>query len=334
VWHREGGEITSTGPFQLNHDLGDAPGIDRVLTRWRLYSTNNGNYGRVPGTYVMAGRDCWYGRCTFCSWTTLYTRFRTRPPEAVVGEIEDAVDDLGIREVMDDTGCFPVGRWLERFCGLAIARGLPERVRIDCNMRFGTLGPADYRLMRRAGFRFVLFGVESGSQTTLDRVSKRLKISDIVDGCRWAARAGLNPHLTIMFGYPWETEREAESTLELGRYLLKKGFARTVQATLVIPYPGTPLFSECRDNDWLTTLDWDRYDMREPVMRSPIPPARLHSYVRAIYRTAFQPEFVIRRLASIRSVDDVRFYTRAVRKVLGHLVDFGGRARPGAREVP
>jgi anaerobic magnesium-protoporphyrin IX monomethyl ester cyclase len=324
-WYRAGGETASTGPFRLDHDLAQTPPIDRRLTRCELYSTNNGNYGRTPGTYVMAGRDCWYGRCSFCSWTTLYTRFRTRRPRDVVDEIDEAAATFGIREVMDDTGCFPVGGWLREFAELVIERGLPDRVRIDCNMRFGTLTPADYALMREAGFRFVLFGVESGSQETLDRVDKRLGVRDIVEGCRWASRAGLDPHLTIMFGYPWETEHQADQTLALGRYLLKKGYARTVQATLVIPYPGTPLFEECRKNGWLTTLDWEHYDMREPVMRSPIAPDRLQSYVRAVYSTALDPEFLMRRLASIRSMDDVRFVARAARKVVGHLADFGAR---------
>jgi len=38
---------------------------------------------------------------------------------------------------------------------------------------------------------------------------------------------------------------DALKTLKLGRWLLKKGYAYTMQATVVIPYPGTPLFEDC-----------------------------------------------------------------------------------------
>ena len=69
-----------------------------------------------------------------------------------------------------------------------------------------------------------------------------------------------------MFGYPWESEADAMNTLNLGKMLLIKNYAYTMQATVVIPYPGTPLFAECRQNGWLLTEDWERYDMREPVM--------------------------------------------------------------------
>ncbi|MDD5707774.1 MAG: B12-binding domain-containing radical SAM protein, partial [Kiritimatiellae bacterium] len=71
IWFRDvGGAARSSGPFVTHHDLGALPPIDRDLTRWELYSVHNGNYRRTPGAYIMAGRDCWHGKCTFCSWTT------------------------------------------------------------------------------------------------------------------------------------------------------------------------------------------------------------------------------------------------------------------------
>ena len=67
IWYRENEHIENTGIFQLNHKLNDAPFIDRELTKWELYAYKNGNYRRTPGTYLMSGRDCWWGKCTFCS---------------------------------------------------------------------------------------------------------------------------------------------------------------------------------------------------------------------------------------------------------------------------
>ncbi|MBN1419202.1 MAG: radical SAM protein, partial [Planctomycetes bacterium] len=278
------GRIASTGPFRLDEDLDRLPWIDRDLTQWRLYSRNNGNYRRLPGTYILSGRDCWHGACTFCSWTTLYPRYRARSPENVLGEIEDVVRRYGIRDVMDDTGTFPAGEWLASFCEGAIKRNLPRRVRLACNFRFGAADLATYRLMARAGFRFVLFGLESASQATLDRIRKGTTVERIVESSREAAQAGLLPHVTIMVGYPWETADDARRTVELGRTILEKGWAHTLQATLVVPYPGTPLHAEAKRNGWLLTEDWDRYDMREPVLRVPMPIEELHACIRGLYR--------------------------------------------------
>ena len=142
-------------PFALKDSIADAPWIDRDLVHWELYAEKNGNFRRKPGTYIMSGRDCWHGKCTFCSWTTLYPRYRVRKVKDVVDEIEMLVSKYGVKEIMDDSGSFPVGQWLTDFCNEMISRGLPKKVRIDCNMRFGRLTLADYRLMRKAGFQFV-----------------------------------------------------------------------------------------------------------------------------------------------------------------------------------
>ena len=73
IYYRQDGQVKNTGKFQLNHNLDSLPFIDRDLTKWRLYADKNGNYKRRPGTYIMSARDCWWGKCTFCSGPD-YTR--------------------------------------------------------------------------------------------------------------------------------------------------------------------------------------------------------------------------------------------------------------------
>ena len=79
-----------------------------------------------------------------------------RKPGQVVDEIEDLIRRYEVREIMDDTGCFPVGEWLREFCNEIIKRGINKKIYLDCNMRFGALSEQDYRLMKEAGFRLLL----------------------------------------------------------------------------------------------------------------------------------------------------------------------------------
>ncbi len=322
IWYRKEGVVKNTGKFVLNHDLNMLPMLDRDLTKWKLYSEKNGNYSRIPGTYTMAARDCWYHRCRFCSWTTIYPEFRSRKPEKLLDEIGVLIEKYGIKEIMDDSGAFPVGEWLHTFCKGMIERGYNKKIILDCNMRFGALSLEEYKLMKQAGFRFVLFGLESANQYTLDRVDKGLKIEDMIESCKLAKKAGLSPHVTIMFGYPWEDEKMAENTVCVGRKLLQKGYAHTLQSTIVIPYPGTPLYNECKENGWLQTEDWNEYDMRQPIMKTPMGDEKLKEAVQSVYKVAFHPEFLMRRLIGIRSLADVKFFIRAGKKVFGHLTDF------------
>ena len=328
VWYRESGSIKSTGQFKLNHNLDDLPHINRDLSKWPLYNERNGNFKVTPGAYTMAGRDCWWrkdGGCTFCSWPTLYPTFRVMKPERLADEIGLLIENYGVKSVFDDTGCFPVGEWLRRFTNLMIERGYNKKVQFSCNMRFGALTRDDYRLMKQAGFRMLLFGVESGSQATLDRLNKGTKIDEIMNECRIPREEGLEPHITIMVGYPWETRQDALNTLNVAKTMMQKGWAVTLQSTVVIPYPGSKLYAEALKNGWFRVdpKDYERFDMKEPVMTTPdMTPEEVMEVCDKIYQVFLSPKYVLRQLMSIRSFADLKFSFRGIRKILGHIRDF------------
>ncbi len=327
IWYKKKNKIKNTGKFELSHDLNDLPFIDRELTMWYLYK-ENGNYKYLPGTYIIAGRDCWWGKCKFCSWPNLFPKYRTRKPELVLEEIKFLVEKYGIREIMDDTGTFPVGDWLKKFCKLMIKSGLNKKVRISCNMRFGVLKLEDYKLMRKAGFRFLLFGLESANQETLDKINKGIKVKDIEEGCKWAKQAGLNPHLTCMIGYPWENYEMAKRTIDLAKKLFNKGYADTLQATIIIPYPNTRLYKECLKENLLEVKqgEWEKFDMRQKIMKSPLTEEEIKELVSSLYKLAFNPRFIFKQFTQIRNLDDMKYIFRAAKKILGkHLKDFSNR---------
>ncbi|MGB9707091.1 MAG: B12-binding domain-containing radical SAM protein, partial [Microgenomates group bacterium] len=311
--------------------LNALPFIDRELTKWRLYAYENGNYKRTPGTYIMAGRDCWWranGGCKFCAWTILYPRWQVRSPENVLDEIGQLIEKYHVREIMDDTGTFPVGEWLREFCRGMIKRGYHRQIYFDCNMRFGVLTKKDYQLMAKAGFRFLLYGLESANQETLDRLNKGTKVDLIEKELQMAKKANkevnghLEPHVTCMVGYPWETKKQAENTIAMTRNLFDKGLISTLQATIVIPYPGTALFAECEKNGWLKTKNWEDYDMRRPVMKTEMSDEEVLALTQGIYKSFLTPKFLLRKIASARSIDELHFFVRAGKKVWGHLKDF------------
>ena len=98
-----------------------------------------------------------------------------------------------------------------------------------------------------------------------------------------------------------------------------------MQSTEVIPYPGTPLFAECKKHNLLYSTDWSYYDMKNPVMRINFPQKELLQMVQDLYSVSFSPEFIARKLLSIREWDDIAYFWRAFLKVLGHIFDFSKR---------
>ena len=183
-----------------------------------------------------------------------------------------------------------------------------------------------FSLMKQANFRFVLFGLESGNQKTLDRINKGITLEQIEKGARECKEAGLQPHVTCMLGYPWETLEDAKRTVGFAKRLFKLGYIDTLQATVCIPYPGTPLYKECLENGWLLTTNYSDFDMRKAVMRSPIGEAELMDLTRQIYRSFLSPAFIWRKITQIRTLDDIKFLMTAGVRVIGHLTDFRGKA--------
>ena len=332
VYFWSDGKIVNTGAFEQQRDLTDLPLIDRDLTNWKLYAYKNGNFKYTPGTYTMVGRDCWWrhdGGCTFCSWTTTFPKFSVMRVDRALDEVGHLID-LGVREIFDDTGTFPKGAWLRKFCQGMKDRGYVGKIRIGCNMRSDGLKEAEYAAMGEVGFRFILYGLESANQHSLDRLNKGTVWDDIKQATYWAKKAGLEPHVTCMVGYPWETYEEAKKTVDLTRELFERGWIDTLQATIVMPYPGTKLFSQAEENGWLRTRDWDRYDMREPILKTNVPDEKILALTHDLYKSFMSPRFVVRKLVSIRNKDDFDYIVRRGSKyVFGHLKDFSIRKRRG-----
>lgn len=323
IWYRDKNKkICTTGKFVLNQDLNKLPMINRDLTKWQLYSTKNGNYSRIPGTYTMVARDCWHHQCSFCSWTTLYNKYLTRSPESLLDEIGMLIDKYDVKEIMDDSGAFPVGQWLKVFCEGMINRGYNKRVCIDCNMRLDAVSLEEYKLMKKAGFRLILFGIESANQYTLDRINKQENIEKMIESCKNARKAGLYPHITMMFGYPWEDKNMVNNSVKLARTLLIKGYASSLQATILIPYPGTQLFNECKNGNLLLTENYDDYDQRTIVIKTPLSDMDIKKTIQSVYKIAFNPLFLIQKIIRIRGKDDIKLYLQSATKVFGHLLDF------------
>jgi len=318
-------KLENTGPFQLKHNLDVLPFINRGLTKWQLYAYKNGNFKRTPGSYLMSARDCWWGKCSFCAWSVIFPggSFRTRSAKLALDEVGELIK-LGVKEIFEDSGSLPIGPWLKEFCQGMIDRGYNKKVTMSGNMRInGIKEPAIWQMMKKAGFRMILFGLESANQATLDKINKNLKVEEIEPGLKMCKQAGLEPHITAMIGYPWESKVQAQRTIDLAKDLFKKGLVDTLQATVLIPYPGTPLYKYCQENNLLNFNDYDRFDQREQVMKSQLTSQDVKALTRDLYKSFASPQFIMRKILAVRGLSDIKFLAKSATKLLAHLTDFG-----------
>ena len=273
-----------TDDTQINVPFEELPFPDRIFTNGKDPRTQTyGNFKYKPNTHMMASNLCWYGKCTFCIDTAKLEQGEKRGLR-LVNHVMEEIDDLiaqGYKEVFDDSGTFPVGAWLEKFCQQMQSR--KRHITIGCNMKPVKL---DYCMMKDAGFRFILVGIESANQETVNRIKKGQRSEDIIPIIKSMGDAGLDVHLTSMFGYEWETHEDAMRTVELVHFLLKKGYAKTAQASVFSP-PRT----------------------------KPDPHSTGHKYIPLVYDVYKSPTFWVQKLRDIQQWEDVAYLFRGVRLV-------------------
>ncbi len=323
IWYRQDNEIKNTGEFKLTQNLDELPFIDRGLTKAHLYGEKWKRHKAF--FYTTAGRDCWWNKCSFCSWTQMYPNFRQRSAENVLDEIGMLIEKYNAKEIFDDTGTFPAGNWLKSFCEGMIKRNYNKKICISCNMNYHGLDEDAIKLARRANFRKFKMGLESANQKTLDMLNKNTTVDEIIKKSKQLKNAGIDIHLTIMVGYPWETKEDAYNTLNLARQLMSKGYVEMLQATVLVPYPGTELYKQALKNNWfiIDPKDYDKFDMSQPVLKSgDMSPEEVMRACKEIYKIFLQPKFIMRNLAGIRNVSDVGYILKGAKAVLGHIRDF------------
>lgn len=106
---------------------------------------------------------------------------------------------------------------------------------------------------------------------------------------------------------------------------MERGWAVTLQSTIVMPYLGTRLYEEALENGWFRVdpSDYDRFDMTEPVLKVlDMKPDEVTRICDEIYKIFPSPKYVFRHLTRIRSWRDLRYSVKGTTKVLGHVEDF------------
>jgi len=247
------------------------PHPDRVFTRAKEYTS--GNYKYLPGTHLQAANGCFWGACRFC--VEKGKPYEVRPVDDVIEEIEEC-KTLGFKGVFDDSGTFPIGKWLNEF--IIKKYDLCKGIKLGCNLR---MVDVDYQSMKEAGFRMLLFGLESANQDTLDRINKGTRTSDVKYIIK-AAEARLEPHIAFMVSYPWETDQDAVRTLKLVHWLLRKGYAKTAQASFYNPPGGGGKESH-------------------------------RPYVKKVYDVWKYPDFWFNKLKDIKNVADLKYLWRQIK---------------------
>lgn len=199
-------------------------------------------YSPLPVLSLFTSRGCYWRRCAFCAhYKSAGQTYRRRSIESVIREIKRHVDNGVSHFSLIDEMIAP-----SHFSQLADAI-LQAGLKIyyyAMTKPVRQFNPELLEKMYRSGCRYLLWGVESGSQRILDLIDKGTRVSDIETVLDATAAAGIKNHVFVMFGFPTETKWEMQATLDLlGRHkaaiaMVHRGLFQLEPATPVFDNPG------------------------------------------------------------------------------------------------
>ena len=213
-----------------------------------------------PSIQIFTGRGC-PCHCNFCVYPqTMHGHvFRARTAENVVQEFQFIADNFpDVHEVVIEDDTFTVNKQrVKDICTLLIQRGLNKRLKWLCNARVN-LDYETMKVMKKAGCRLIIPGIESGCQQILDNIKKGTKVEQFYSYVANAKKAGLLIHACYMVGNKGETKETMQTTLQLALKLNTD----TAQFFPLIPYPGTEAYTWARTNGYIET-DYSKYCLED-----------------------------------------------------------------------
>ncbi len=249
------GKILTNRDRVLSEDLDSFPFVGEAYKKHLDYRDYFYAHSRYPIVTLITGRGCPH-RCVYCLYPQTFNghKLRYRSIKNVVDEVEYCLRNFpDLKEIMfeDDTLTVNKKRAVE-FSGEIIRRGL--KFQWSANSR-ADVDLETMKALKKAGARLFCVGIESGDQSVLDSMKKRLTVSQIKKFFVDAKKAGILIHGCFLVGNPGETKETLQRTLEMALELNPD----TAQFFPIMIYPGTEAYNWAMENKYLTTENFSEW---------------------------------------------------------------------------
>ena len=233
---------------------------------------------------------------------------RTKDPKRVVDEMEYMLK-CGFKEIhiADDSFTQRIDRAKE-VCVEIMKRNLKFPWSLLNGVRTDMVDLEFFQLAKKAGCWQVGFGIESGDQDVLNKVNKKITLSQIENAAKIAEKAGIDTLGFFILALSGETEESMARTIEFAKSLPLS----IAKFNICIPYPGTPYYNELKREGRINSEDWSKYNCHrseEPLFNHPnVSWATINVYYKKAFREFFlRPSYIKRRFIRSLKMGDL-FY--------------------------
>jgi radical SAM superfamily enzyme YgiQ (UPF0313 family) len=214
----------------------------------------------------IASQGCRF-RCAFCADPYVYGRqWSGLSPERMGEELEKlwrtwSFTDVNFQDETFFTRLDRVEAIAEEFLRRSLRFTWAGTMRADQGER---LTDAAMAAARRSGLRRVIIGVESGSQETIDRIRKDIRLDQVIRVAEKCLRHGVAVNFPFIVCFPFESDESIRASLEMARRL--RAMSPTFKTPIFYfkPYPGIPITEEAVREGYRpprTLEEWARFDI-------------------------------------------------------------------------
>jgi len=265
----EGAKFVANSEAAFIDDLTKLPLPDRDAVKQKLYNmqsvTNTPYAGRKNsiGKHMFTSRGCLFS-CLFC---VVHNKrgLRCNSITNVVNEMEVLVKKYAADYIFIADPIFTSDK--ERV--MNICKEIRKRnlyFKWGCEGHINLVDQEMAEEMESAGCYDMGFGIESGVQRLLDRVNKTTRIETIEQTVRIVKKnTKIKVSGLFILGLPGETYQDSLETINFAKRLPLD----MAQFSILVPYPGSPIFYELREKGEIDTglgedvtldkVNWQRY---------------------------------------------------------------------------
>lgn len=307
IW-RENGGIKQNNP-DTNYNINDFPQLD--------YSVISDSYPSLLSEEFsyFTSRGCPFN-CSYCVASIIYSRrWHNKSEDKVMEELRESYERFKFKSVFlwDDNLFVDTHRLiniLSRLDHFGISFQWSGFGRADLFSRFND---ESIRELKKLGLKWISIGAESGSQNTLDRLDKGIKLEDIKQAVFKLKKWNISCDFSFMGGIPGETIEDFYKTLDLVRWIKDIIPLASVRIFKFIPYPKMPILSNNKAiNKFLpaNTYGWSKVTYQNTNF--PWVPKKMHSALAILSIASFYSEKP-RRVVFKNIIIAISYYINQIR---------------------
>ncbi len=223
-------------------DLETVPIPDRTLLDLSKYKN---------ASTILASRGC-IGKCKFCASACMGLP-REREISSIIYEMDMLVKRYGYRHInfVDNVFAYNKKRTkelLEAIC----KKQLPVTFSAEVNINF--MDEEIVELFKKAGLKFVQFGIESGNNKILKSINKTISIERSHSIVKRCLEEGIHVVCSMLIGLPEDTEETIAETVAMAKQFKKEG--AQIVLSCMVPYPGSEVFEKADELE-IKIENWD-----------------------------------------------------------------------------